>query len=201
MKINNILFLHSPRTGGTNFEKILGFRGHSEIPRCGTIEYGQNLKYLMGGGLTHSSYNQLIKRKLIPEENDLIKVSILRNPYFRVISLYRYFGGAKKWGSFKKFLLKLKNGLINSYFYRPQFEYIKHEGGVVLNDCIRFSSYTEDMKVFSEKYNLNLKINFDKEKQTKKSIQNCLEFYTGNNNENAKMVEELYREDFENLNY
>ena len=65
--------MQSPTTGGTNSEKILGFRGHSEIPRCGTIEYGQNLKYLMGGGLTHSSYNQLIKRKLIPEKNNLIK--------------------------------------------------------------------------------------------------------------------------------
>jgi hypothetical protein len=200
MRINNILFLHSPRTGGTNFEKILGFNGHYEIPRCGTSGYGQNLKNLMGGPLTHSSYNELIKKKLIHEGNKLIKVSILRNPYFRVISLYKYFGGERKWGSFESFLLELKGGLINNYFYRPQFQNIERGGSIVLDDCIRFSRYSQDMEAFSNKYNLNLKVDFDKKKQHEKSIKSYLEFYKGQR-ENSKAVEELYREDFENLNY
>lgn len=201
MRINNILFLHSPRTGGTNFEKILGFKGHSEPPRCGTAGYGQNLKHLMGGPLTHSSYNELIDKKLIQEGNKLIKVSILRNPFFRVISLYKYFGGADKWGSFESFLLELEGGLINNYFYRPQFQYIERGGSIVLDDYIRFSKYPEDVKTFSEKYNLNLKVNFDKKKQNEKSMKSYLEFYAGNKRESTKKVQKLYKEDFENLSY
>ena len=204
MKIKNILFLHSPRTGGTNFEKILGFKGHEGVARCGTTKYGQDLKHLMGGGLTHSSYEELIEKKLIPEKNNLIKVSILRNPFFRVLSLYRYGGlingGAKKWGSFEEFLLKLKEGLISHYFYRPQFEYIKHKEGVALDDYIRFSNYSEDMKAFSDKYDLNLEIKFSAKMQHENTIKNCHEFYSKKRS-NVKLVQELYKEDFENLKF
>ena len=48
MKLNGILFVHKPRTGGTHFEKLLGFKGHSTPPRCGSALYGSNREELMG---------------------------------------------------------------------------------------------------------------------------------------------------------
>ena len=199
MRINNILFLHSPRTGGTNFEKILGFKGHYEIPRCGTLGYGQNLKHLMGGPLTHSSYNELIDKKLIQEGNKLIKVSILRSPYDRVVSLYKYFGGEIKWGKFHQFLGELKRRMINNYFYRPQCDYIVYNDKIILDEYIRFSNYSKDVDKFSNKNDLNLDVKFNDKKQQYKSGENFLEFYKGN--KNRRLVEELYKEDFDKLNF
>tara|TARA_R110001592_G_scaffold160695_4_gene392976 strand:+ start:24661 stop:25278 length:618 start_codon:yes stop_codon:yes gene_type:complete len=205
MRINNILFLHSSRTGGTNFEKTLGFKGHGENPRVGTVAYGENSESLMGFSrkngchLTHGSYQELVDKNYIKEDNKLIKVSILRSPYDRVVSLYKYFGGKKKWGDFHEFLGKLKKGMIKNYFYRPQYENIVYNDQIILDECISFNNYSMDVDKFSNKYNLNLDIKFQDRRQYYQTGTNFIEFYKGN--KNRILVEELYEKDFIKLNF
>ncbi|MEM8526156.1 MAG: sulfotransferase family 2 domain-containing protein [Bacteroidota bacterium] len=205
MKLGNILFIHIPRTAGTHFEKLLGFKGHDTPPRCGNIDYGANRKEIMGWDkelkimLQHATYSQLIKHQLIVAPEDLIKVSIIRNPYHRTVSLYKYFGGAKKWKSFSIFLDILKQKLQFRYFYLPQYKYLEHEGELAIDNIIRFENYFADATAFREKYKLDFEIRFNENKQAKKSALNFKEFYS--KKEHLLRVENIYRTDFELFGY
>ena len=107
MRLNNILYVHIPRTGGTHFERLLGFKDHHLWPNGpGSKVYGFDPETIMGWHKElkmmsqHATYEQMIKHNFIKNPNNHIKVSIVRNPYPRTVSLYKYFGGRSKWGSF-----------------------------------------------------------------------------------------------------
>ena len=99
MRLGNTLFIHIPRTGGTHFEKLLGFEGHNSPPRCGSANYPVNHEEIMGWDrklgvmLQHATYSEMIKHDLYSPKEKLITVSIVRDPYQRTVSLFKYYGG------------------------------------------------------------------------------------------------------------
>jgi len=202
VRLGNILYIHIPRTGGTHFEKLLGFKGHEERPPCGNFRYPVNHKEIMGWDgslkimLQHATYHQITSlppRFGTENNNDLNKISIVRNPYNRAVSLYNYFGGEKKHGSFESFLNELQSGKINNYFYRPQWEYL--DGADF--DLIRFENYCEDVDAISKKFNLNIQCSFNKRKHvTQAPARESLLTEA-----NMKKISELYRKDFESFSY
>mgnify|MGYP003645630943 CR=1 FL=1 len=208
MRLNNILYVHIPRTGGTYFEKKLGFKGHNTKPPCGNRAYGANYDEIMGWDsktrlmLQHASYEQLVEFKFIEADNDLLKVSIVRNPYYRTVSLYRYFGGPKKWKSFDAFLTFLEKMNGKNYFYQPQFTFLMYDDQVVIDNIIKFENYAEDIERFSQEHDLNLlnlKVTFDKEKHIKKDKSIDSEFYS--NEDNLRRVGNIYKRDFKLFGY
>lgn len=206
MKLRNILFIHIPRTGGTHFEKLLGFKGHDTPPRCGSKDYPVNHKEVMGWDrdlglmLQHATYLEVVKHKLYdPSKEKLKTVSIVRDPYQRTVSLFKYFGGDKKWGSFRDFLKLLSSDLYAKYFYYPQQKYLFYNGELSVSNLIRFENYTEDAQKFSDENNLNLKISFNSEMQKQKREKNLKTFYQ--NSEHVDMVNRIYARDFESLGY
>ena len=206
MKKDGILFVHIPRTGGTHFENLLGFEGHDCTPRCGSKAYGANHKEIMGWDkdlkmmITHATYEEMLKHNLVSLDERLINVSIVRNPYHRTVSLFKYFGGRKKWGSFKGFLKALRKDLsLTKYFYLPQYKYLTHENKIAIENLIKFEEYESDTEKFKSKYNLKFNITFDNEMQTRKSEANFKEFYGDKDSLNE--VEEIYKKDFELFGY
>ena len=197
MKIRNIIFIHIPRTSGTNFERCLGFEGHDKEPRCGSKNYGANYKELMGWDkktktmLQHLTYKQMLERKYIDEDNDLIKISIVRNPYDRIISLYKYFGGKKKWESFEKFLNYIEEQGRNYYFYKPQFKYLE---GCDFN-LIKFESFQQDLEAINKKLDLDIKCDFDTKRHEGRDNSSYL------TKENLVKINEIYKKDFINYGY
>ena len=195
MKKGNILYIHIPRTAGTHFEKALGFKGHDSPPRCGSQAYGASYEDIMGWDkktrimLQHASYLQLVEHGFISDPNDLIKVTIVRNPYDRAISLFKYFGGENKWNNFDNFLNHLESGGINGYFYMPQWKYLR---GTEFN-VIKFENFLLDVKAFKKKHNLRFRITFNSEKHSKsKNIFN--KYYK--TVDTIQRVNKLYRKDF-----
>lgn len=206
MKLGKILFIHIPRTGGTHFEKLLGFKGHDAPPRCGSKDYPVNYKEIMGWDrdsglmLQHATYLETIKHKFYdPNKEKLKTVSITRDPYQRAVSLFEYFGGDKKWGAFSEFLKLLSSDLYSEYFYYPQQKYLSHKGELAVDNLIRFENYQEDMERFSNENDLNLQVTFNSEMQKEKTEKNLKKYYA--NSEYAKIVERVYARDFELLGY
>ena len=205
MKLRNFLFIHIPRTGVTYFEKLLGFGGHDERPACGNAAYPPNHNEIMGWDkqlgimLQHATYSQMLKHKLYKPEEKLTTVSIIRDPYQRTVSLFKYFGGHKKWGSFNNFLRILSQDLHEQYFYYPQYRYLFYEGELAIENLIRFENYQQDMQWFSRHNNLNLEIAFDSEMQKEKTENNLKKYYK--NPDHIKMVNRIYARDFEFLGY
>ena len=200
MKSGNILYIHIPRTAGTHFEKALGFKGHDTPPRCGSVAYGANYEEIMGWDkktrimLQHITYEQLVKHNFISVDNDLIKCTIVRNPYHRIVSLYKYFGGENKWNNFDNFLNHLESGGINGYFYMPQWKYLQSTEF----NIIKFENFLPDVQAFKKKYNLRFRITFDSEKHTKYKITFNKYYKTI---DTIQRVNKLYRKDFGLYNY
>ena len=205
MKLNGILFVHIPRTAGTHFEKLLGFKGHNHPPRCGSIAYGANRKEIMGWDknlkmmITHATYEEMVEHNLVSLNEKLISVSIIRSPYDRAVSLFKYFGGDSKWGSFRAFLDLLKNGMSKDYFYKPQHLFLTYKGETVIDNLIKFENFKEDMEKFKAKYDLSFEVAFDAEKQIRRSKINFKEFY--DEKKHLDTVEEIYQKDFELFGY
>jgi len=197
MKTKNILFVHIPRTAGTHLEKCLGFTGHDNPPRCGSRKYGANYEEIMGWDsktkimLQHATYKQMIQHGFVSEEQRLIKISIVRNPYPRAVSLYHYFGGKNKHGSFGNFLSNLEGGGAKGYFYMPQHKYL--EGGEF--NLIRFENFKQDIESINEKFNLNIQCDFDNSRHDNSKVS---EFLT---EQNIEKINNLYRKDFEVFDY
>ena len=201
MKKGNLLYIHIPRTAGTHFERALGFKGHDKAPRCGSWPYGANYEEIMGWDtktrimLQHITYEELIKHNFISADNDLIKCTIVRNPYHRTVSLFKYFGGEAKWKNFENFLLFLETGGINSYFYMPQWKYIQ---GATF-DIIKFEDFLPSVKAFKKKHNLTFNISFRSAEQSEKSKKIFNKYYKSQNILNR--VESLYLKDFSLFDY
>ncbi|MCB0668803.1 MAG: sulfotransferase family 2 domain-containing protein [Saprospiraceae bacterium] len=206
MKLNSILFIHIPRTGGTHLEKLLGFKGHDSPPRCGSAGYGANYEEIMGWDqrtgkmLQHLSYRELVELNFICPDNDLFKLAIIRNPYQRAVSLYKYFGGSFKWGDYLSFLQHLQGNLAEEYFYRSQYEYVFYLGTNQMNEIIRFENYVKDLARIKESKKLNIEVKFDTSRQSKQE-QDYFNLYYHNNPAAIEAVNKIYEKDFEHFGY
>ena len=150
--------------------------------------------------LQHTTYEEMLGHDLVSPDEKLIKVSIIRNPYHRTVSLFKYFGGHEKWGPFEDFLKTLEEKLsLTDYFYLPQYKYLMHQDDVAIKNLIRFENYKSDMEKFKSKYNLKFPVTFDSEMQLRKSKDNFDKFY--NNKDNLIKVKKIYKKDFELFGY
>ena len=129
MYLNGILFIHIPRTSGTTFEKDLGFKGHYDKPACGHREWGADENLIMGWSkkrklmLQHITLQEIKDLNLVDDYDKALKVTIVRNPYTRAVSLFKYF--QNRWKSFIEFLHFLQNCENIPYFFKSQYEYLK----------------------------------------------------------------------------
>ncbi|KXJ59716.1 MAG: hypothetical protein AXW14_14910 [Alteromonas sp. Nap_26] len=137
------IFFHIPKCGGQSVEDIFirdaGLTWESREP----LLLRKNTNPLVGPPwLAHLTYREYLAYNYVSPElmADYYKFAIIRNPYQRLESLYKYMGYdcVMKFSDFISEVI-VKN-LVNKgnlfYFIKPQYEYLVNNDGVICIDEI-----------------------------------------------------------------
>lgn len=194
-----IILLHPGKTGGTSIEytlRDLYFKGLK------LDAFKEDLDLMFGLSKKHNLFLQhadlrFYKNILNINLNDYKTIATVRNPYDRLVSCYYYNGKNKKF-TFHDFVLNRledqielnnKKGFSVSHF-APQINFCKIDDYRV-DHIIKLETFVSDLK----KINIDVKYNASKTVSRK-------EDYNGYYNQKTKdLVYQLYKEDFEYLNY
>ena len=177
-KKHNTLFIHIPKTGGKSFEVAMGIASEKEVIKYKwrsffnrASKFGLNLtrdhkslERLWGVhdislALQHLTYAEIELLNLLQENilKNSIKVTIVRNPFDRVVSSFKHSGSS--YINFLDFIEKYyygdnKNHGILSH-KRPQIDFIRDKKGtIVVDNLIRFENIGEDFKFFTKQFKI-----------------------------------------------
>lgn len=153
------------------------------------------------------------------QENDLVKVTILRDPINRIISIYLYMLRGEDFGfpdqhnvkeiekmdffreqdlkkSFELFIKKLKNGFFSAVAL-PQTCFLKHRDLDIKDLDFIFiqENIDNDFKVFITKYNIK-NVKFHHNNKGNEENTKILLNYIKNNESIINDIKKLYKEDF-----
>jgi hypothetical protein len=129
MAVEDILFIHSPKTGGSSIRKALGMAG---------ISNHQSAEYF--------------RQKLGPRKfSELVKFTVVRNPYDRLVSYWSYRRRSRE--TFDHFSRAMSKGA--SGIMAPQFGRVSINGELVVDYVLRFENLAQDWADFSSKFSLN----------------------------------------------
>tara|TARA_Y100000389_G_C17315102_1_gene440038 strand:- start:148 stop:759 length:612 start_codon:yes stop_codon:yes gene_type:complete len=192
------IFIHVPKTGGTTIEQAMKLTGS----RNG---YGV-IKNAAFHHFTAVEVKQLLGDKLFDMYN---KVSVVRNPYTRFVSEYYWCQvpnvGFRHNQPFNEFIDYVEKCVKEKNFYEtiyhdhfiPQYMYVSNnlsdKKEIIIDNLLRFEDYEKINKYFFENYAVSFENILDIHKTTDDRI--IL------NKNQKKRIYEIYKEDFEVLNY
>ncbi len=197
-KEKKMLFIHIPKTGGTNIEDSI----KNYTPQ--TLFSGRSNKILPKPynrvSLQHQIYTTIYQYRDILDVNfDNIKIfTVVRNPYDRIISdLFWYRLIEKKFTPEQVF-----NVIKNKYLNRtnldnhniPQFKFIVDENSELIKDIKIFKTETlnKSNRELSEIVGFDINI---RKKEVNKNYSNYL------NKDSISLINTYYKKDFELFNY
>ena len=183
----NIVYLHTPKTGGWSLTSMLNGVSDPIHDRDGLIEYSINYQ--------HAFYEELKKYYDI---NGYKIISTVRNPWDRVVSLYHhYFKHRKKQSrfinGFPDFVRKMLNDDLidfDSDFKRPSHHWAKNADIVV-----RLEEYDSGVMEVFDYIGRDVKVRHE---NVSKSRRDYHSYFDG---ELVSMVGEYYIEDVDNYGY
>ena len=145
-------FVHIPKNAGQSIENVflnlLNLTWRQRAPLLLRPKVGDELGPPV---LAHLKINEYSQYKYITQKmlEDYFKFAFVRNPWSRMISIYKYLGFNEKL-EFKEFLTGVfKQKLLKDkyWFVRPQNDFICAEDGQILVDYIgRFESLQNDFE-------------------------------------------------------
>ena len=200
----NCLLLHPGKTAGTSIERALS----PERMDAYTPHYQKLYGFDPDLGIFLQHADALTARNLLGEDrfDSAFRFACVRNPYTRLLSVYYYLlpRNRKLFGSFKQFVLSLPGlvtgpSALSGNHITPQFNYVFIGDSSVCHRLIRFESIDSDYAKLAEDIGvsavlkaINTRRNPDFPRQQTHQIYD-LEMRT--------ILCEVYRKDFEYLNY
>ena len=198
------IFVHIPKTGGSSIEKIIWSPAERTIENLwmGFIKPHYN-KY-QTGGLQHLFASHIAQEVSAECFNSYYKFSMIRNPFDKIISQYKYmssrsdlrdFIGMQEPDSFAQYLdLIAKKKHVQ---WDQQYKFIVDEHGeLMVNDILRFENFNNEVSALFNR----LKIPFNNIPHENKSSQRkkTTSYYC---KETYQQVAEMYSADFKRFNY
>jgi hypothetical protein len=149
------------------FQKIIMFLFYDKYPL-------ENCKIRFNDSTISIHYNIIDYMQYINKTtfNNMIRFTIVRNPYDRTVSLFRFIYPSfmQDKSNFIKFLNDIKSGKLNDTFFAPQYNYIVDDmGNMKVDNILKFENLNEDWCIFCKKYNIPSislpKINYNNRKK------------------------------------
>ena len=198
-KIINTLFIHIPKTGGTSLENYLKSKCRQTL-YCGVPR--NNLLPVRNVSLQHQFYSTLYENRVKADINfdDSLKIiSIVRNPYNRLVSDLFHFNLIKKNSSHQQVFAVIQRYIHGTNYDNhnvPQYKFICNEDGTLMNPKIkvfRTETLTRELLQYGFKGFSNKHLN-----NGRSSNKNYMSYL---NKESIGLINSHYSKDFEIFNY
>ena len=198
----NVLFIHIPKTGGTSIENY--FYKKYSIDRTLNTLYSDMRLVLSKHSLQHSTYKELYDNKEylnIPFGKKLKIITVVRNPYERIISDLFFFNLINKSSTPEEVTAVIKDYLYNDTSVvkydnhpLPQTAFLINEYGTISENIhiLRLENINQDM------YELGFP-DFNICDNVTNKFQ--LNYFTLLTNESIKIINKFYKKDFKMLDY
>ena len=151
---HNTIFVHIPKCAGQSVEEAFCRDiGITWDERAALLlrPKGKADTHKAPMRLAHLKARDYVSLKYVPQEmyERYLKFAIIRNPWDRIFSIYKYLGRGN--GTFKEFICK-KLGNTESanalpFFWHTQYEYLcSEEGDLIVNNIIRFENMRKSIE-------------------------------------------------------
>ena len=139
------VFCHIPKTGGRSIAKMVR-------PLCNRR---------VGG--VHTRMRRLLRQE--PDLEDYFSFCMVRNPYDRVLSAYRFLFRRERDIEFREFVLNLENYLgpqgrkfrhFGRHFITPCYDFITVEDEIVVKQICRFEHFLDSLAPVAERLGFDL---------------------------------------------
>lgn len=195
----NILLIHIPKTGGTSVENYFYIK--YDIKRTLSTLYSSLTFTINNHSFQHSTFQELYVNRdyLEIDFNNLKIISIVRNPYERIISDLFYFKLINLEMTQEQIFDKIKFFIETEEFIYDkhkieQYKYLIDEKGLINNNIIimKTENLLNDMKTHGFD-------DFDLEDN--KTNHNNINYFELLNDDSIKLINHYYKKDFEYFNY
>ncbi len=151
------IFIHIPKTAGQSIEHVflhlLGLKWETRAP----LLLRHNDRPELGPpSLAHLKADEYVHLRYLSQDlfDQYFKFAFVRNPWSRLVSIYKYLGFSDK-VDFKSFLFgDFKDNIFSEkhWLVRPQTDFIYSENGSLLIDYVgRFENLQEDFDLIAKK--------------------------------------------------
>jgi hypothetical protein len=197
----NLLFIHIPKTGGSSLEKYFNVKFNIPLNKNSLMstedirEFSD--KHEINSSLQHLTYNTIIKYKdfFKIDETNIKIITIVRNPYDKLMSDLFYLKKINISSTKEEVYEKIKIYLQENYdnHITPQYKFITNDNENLIDDIMILHTETlnDDMLKLGYK-DFNIKMNMN---------PNVVNYQDYLNEDSIKLINEIYKKDFEILNY
>ena len=201
----NLLLIHIPKTGCTSLECYFSMKSNIVLNPDSLYVTTTNTNYFKGvkfdSSFQHLTYNTIMNNKDIfnIEETNLQVLSVVRNPYHRIISDLFYYKKIKTDSSPEEVHNVIKaylneNDTLDNHVL-PQHKFITDDSGNLVKNIIIARTETLQQDMINLGYtDFNIKINVNQ-------LVNAKLYSEYLNNDSIKLINEYYDKDFTLFNY
>jgi len=195
----NVLFIHIPKTGGSSVECYFSKKYNIPLNKNSLYMYLKDHFKHFNSSLQHLTYNQIIKYSdfLNVDFNNLKIISIVRNPYERIISDLFYFKLIKVNSSKEETYESIKDYLVlnRDNHTLPQHHFVTINNELVPNIILlKTETLMSDMvKIGYDDFNVKNHVN--------RYRLNHDNYYNYLNSDSIHLINDFYHEDFILFNY